>query len=849
MIKGVAFTPDGTFAITGGNLLRVWDMKTGEVVHKLRESGGLVHCVACSPTGMRFASGSADAKVRIWDLNTARSILVLKGHVGAIFSVSFSPTGQQLASGGKDGTIRLWSAESGVSSLVLRNCDEVVKKSAPPRPRAVKTIVYSLDGIWICSGGVDGVLRLWNTTTGDLQHRFKVNDTEIASVAFSPQGGQIAAGCNDATVRLVNTHTGEAGRVMQGHEDDVTSVVYLSGGTQVASGCLGGLIKLWNVESGDMTAELGISITSVKWLAFCPTSQRLAAGCGDDTVRFWSITSNTSSSSVSSTAAFSPNGLQVVSSADGNVIQLWSADDGTRTHVMTGHTDFIDSFSRSMSLSATISPIIVEESKGFQCISMMPSKYNSHIRPVMKYLRRYLNLSTAETEYSWKEMLDGLDKEGAPDMDLIKFQTGTISNESNETKLFTPKITDFMEKVLGASVTPKSKETWDTQLTTIFNNLPMTRSNSLWNITSSANGSKTGYDYSLFLQYLVVSHIALWAPSSSPSSDGQQVASASRDGSARLWSTKTSETIHKLEHDYGFVISVVYFPNGEQVITGGSDGTLQIWDSRSGKSGAIIKDEAGFATNPIFSPTGRQIAMANNDFETRLWSTSGDPGVIMRGHTDVVTSIAYSRSGLKLVSSSMDMTIRLWIVTVANGATEPDVLVLKSHAEVTCVIYAPNGRLIASGSKDATVRFWDGVDGTPTYILAGHSGAITSIAFSPDSLMIAIGSEDKTMRLWDVTLGRHLTTVGDFVVGIKSIGWRATLDAFYLVTGCKKNPVCVWQVIRDGEQYDIRRVWNSESDRLAVSGADVQNVNGLNSNNLNLSIQLGAIFLSVEAAN
>ncbi|KAK3816700.1 MAG: hypothetical protein J3R72DRAFT_46643 [Linnemannia gamsii] len=150
-----------------------------------------------------------------------------------------------------------------------------------------------------------------------------------------------------------------------------------------------------------------------------------------------------------------------------------------------------------MSLHTTTFPIIVEESKGFQCISMMPSKYNSHIRPVVKYLRRFLISSTIETKYSWKEMLDGLDKEGAPDMDLIKHQTGTISNESKEVRLFTPKITDYMEKVLGASVTPQSKESWNTQLTTIFNNLPMTTSSSFWNITTSANGTKTGCDYSL----------------------------------------------------------------------------------------------------------------------------------------------------------------------------------------------------------------------------------------------------------------------------------------------------------------------------------------------------------------
>ncbi|KAG0272345.1 Guanine nucleotide-binding protein G(I)/G(S)/G(T) subunit beta-2, partial [Linnemannia exigua] len=650
-IKCVAMTPDGTYAVTGGNLLRVWDLKTGDEICTPEERGSLIHCVACSPTAMRCASGGADGTVRVWELSTARSISVLKGHDGAVFSIAFSPTGHQIASGGRDGTIRLWATESGVTVLVMQSHNELVKK--PSRNRAIKSLVYSLDGIWIGSGGLGGFVRLWNATTGELQRSFKVNGVEAESVAFSPQGDQIVAGCNDTTVRIFNIHTGDAGQILQGHQDEVTSVVYLSGGTQIASGCLDGSITLWNVDSGDTLAQLGISRTSVKCLVFCPRTQRLAVGCEDDTVRFWSVVSNISSSSVTSTAAFSPNGLHVVSSADGNTIQFWNADDGTRTLIMSGHTDVIESFVQS--------------------------------------------------------------------------------------------------------------------------------------------------------------------------SDSQQVASTCRDGSARLWSTRTLETEHRLEHDYGFITGVVYSPSGEQVITGGSNGTLQLWDSKSGKRGIVFHDEAGFSTNPIFSQTGRQIAVANNNFEIRLWSTSGDPGVILRGHTDVVTSIAYSLTGLKLVSSSTDTTIRLWTVTVPNGATEPEVLVLNNHVdEVTCVIYSPNGRLIASGSKDTTVRLWSGINGTPSHMLAGHSGTITSIAFSPNSMLIATGSEDKTMRLWDVTHGLPLTTVGDFAVGIKSIGWRATLNTFYLVTGCKENPVRVWQIIQDGAQHDIRRHWNSESDRLAVSGADIQ---------------------------
>ena len=62
-----------------------------------------------SPDGQTLASGSWDRTVRLWDVRTGDLIRTLTGHTSFVYSVSFSPEGQTLASGSSDGTVLLWA--------------------------------------------------------------------------------------------------------------------------------------------------------------------------------------------------------------------------------------------------------------------------------------------------------------------------------------------------------------------------------------------------------------------------------------------------------------------------------------------------------------------------------------------------------------------------------------------------------------------------------------------------------------------------------------------------------------------------------------------------------------------
>jgi WD40 repeat protein len=101
------------------------------------------------------------------------------------------------------------------------------------------------------------------------------------------------------------------------------------------------------------------------------------------------------------------------------------------------------------------------------------------------------------------------------------------------------------------------------------------------------------------------------------------VATASLDGTARVWETSTGEPIATLTHD-DVVDTVSFSPDGQRLATASRDGTARVWEASTGEPIATLTHDAEVDT-VSFSPDGQRVATASRDGTARIrWVWSQD---------------------------------------------------------------------------------------------------------------------------------------------------------------------------------------------------------------------------------
>lgn len=88
--------------------VRIWSLKTGQLLHTLTGHTSLVGLLCLSPTTL--VSAAADSTLRIWDPNTGQLLRTLAEHAGAI--TCFQHDEYKVLSG-SDGTLKMWDTRDG----------------------------------------------------------------------------------------------------------------------------------------------------------------------------------------------------------------------------------------------------------------------------------------------------------------------------------------------------------------------------------------------------------------------------------------------------------------------------------------------------------------------------------------------------------------------------------------------------------------------------------------------------------------------------------------------------------------------------------------------------------------
>ena len=103
----------------------------------------------------------------------------------------------------------------------------------------------------------DGVVRLWEVSTGKELRQFGSQQAPVRSVAFSPDGKLLACGGESSGIVLCDPATGKELRRLAGHHGPVRLVTFSPDGKLLASKGGDWTFRLWDVASGRELRRLG----------------------------------------------------------------------------------------------------------------------------------------------------------------------------------------------------------------------------------------------------------------------------------------------------------------------------------------------------------------------------------------------------------------------------------------------------------------------------------------------------------------------------------------------------------------------------------------------------------------
>ena len=231
------------------------------------------------------------------------------------------------------------------------------------------------------------------------------------------------------------------------------------------------------------------------------------------------------------------------------------------------------------------------------------------------------------------------------------------------------------------------------------------------------------------------------------SGGSDRVASASTDGTVRIWRVADGCCERVLEIPCGVICSLAALPGpagGHVVASYGGYGAdtpdsettespnykgescINIWRLSDGLREVAITgchDDSVFSTAVL--PGGHQIATASEDRTLKLWRVAG--GILertFRGHDEAVCGVATLPEGGQIVSCCADGSVKVW--SIGDGRC---LRTLRGHSEaVYSVAVLPGGERVVTGGEEGTIRIWRLSDGACERTLEGDHGGVYAVA-------------------------------------------------------------------------------------------------------------------------
>jgi eukaryotic-like serine/threonine-protein kinase len=594
---------------------------------------------------------------------------VLRGHTATITAVVFHPDGRRLFSASHDHSIKVWDVGTG---QLLQTLDG--------HKDAIYCLDLSPDGRRLASCGWDRCVQVWDALSGRRLHTLTGFDRVVPRVAFAPDSQTLASQCGNQ-VTFWNARTGQKIR-SQPFADLLYGLALHPDGRRFVTTHPDYTVRFWDISSGTPSLVLRGHASIPRRLAFSPDGQRIATGDGESlrsdagVVKVWDTTTGAElmtlrghTDSVSG-LAFHPRDQRLVSAGYDRTIKVWDMADGQEVVTLRGQGDLPQAIrfsadGRFLATALANHAVVIWDA----------APWNDEKEPEEIYTRTTPGERIFAVAYS---------PEGnrlATMSERVKLR---LRDAESGKEIISASLSKTPSEALALACSPDSQHLATGVGSGRIFILEAASGKPLLNLVGHGGGPMKGLAFS---------------------PDGQWLASASWDRTARIWDWRATKVIHSLVGHTDAVVATAFSPDGRNLATGSYDQSVKIWDCQTGK-------------------------------ELRT----------LTGHTARVESVAYCRTAPLLATAGAGR-VKLWDTRTWQLLRE-----LQGHSDRVCsVAFSPTSRRLATASDDWTVKLWDCDSGKELRTLRGHTGNVRGVAFGPDGRRLVSVGHDASVRLWDLS--------------------------------------------------------------------------------------------------
>ncbi|KAI1460162.1 WD40 repeat-like protein [Annulohypoxylon moriforme] len=568
----------------------------------------------------------------VMDLQWNHNFRTFFGHTDTVGCVAFSHDGKLIASGSEDSSLCIWDAEMGTMQHNFKV------------PNAwFDSVAISSQGI-VAASSNDSPIMIWSLSTGREVRKLPSEPETMNGVCFSNDGSKLAVyGSNTVRIWDLENDVPESGilksfYIEHPNAETVFSISFGSGDRLLATGTDDSKIRVWDLEKGAIVAtwlktdgDLAVKGESVD-------SNTLEAGGRD-----LDIIDHSQSQLVTEIShlreplrtidchteeiksiVFSPDSRIIAAGSEDGTVLIWELDAGEPGKEILKSLEANHGAVCSVAFSLNPNECLLV-SCAYHDIDIWDPKTGEHLTAIKSPSITLYGLAFSPTKSYFAT--------GASDHGIHLWYIPGKLKEGEEASRFKPtRINDLAlspdGRTLAAAQNEKHLTLWDTETNNEIRD-PRLDSGHTGHVLSVSfspkNGSmllSSGTDRSIRicdvktgkLLHRFSDHVD-WIRSSAWSPDEEYVASASDDGTVRIWSVgdEDNQKPQILRHGNSYVWGVAFSANGQYVATCAGNKKVLVWTRKQDDSGWDVKRTLeGQAFSILISPDSKQLLIGSS---------------------------------------------------------------------------------------------------------------------------------------------------------------------------------------------------------------------------------------------